>query len=161
VWGVRKRTTKRTSMFRFTCVEPCIHNTPIYRQMWAQTAPAFSGPAKTGHTKGPHLTGPLLNADGMAPAHQAIATPLGARSPHDQPMGSGPKKEGKRGDHGVAMRCDDWPWDSTAPTLRPAIKTGRTPSRHHWHTPKAENAGRWMGHPGQGSSRPSPAAPRL
>ena len=47
-------------MIRFTCVEPCIHNTPIYRQTWAQTAPALSWSAKMGHTKGPHLTKPPL-----------------------------------------------------------------------------------------------------
>ena len=66
---------------------------------------------------------------------------------------------GKRGIRGIMIRCDDRPRDSTAP--QPAIKTGQTPSHHHWCTPKAESAGSWMGCPGQGSSRPSLAAPRL
>ena len=155
MWGVRKRTTKGIPMIRFTCVEPCIHNTHIYRQTWAQTAPAFSGPAKTGHTKGPHLTEPPLECqrDGASPPSNRCATrgtiaarPTNGRRP-------------RVGDHGVAMRRDDRPRDSTALTLQPAIKTGETLSRHHWRTSKAESAGRWMGHPGQGSSRPSSAAP--
>ena len=66
---------------------------------------------------------------------------------------------GKRGTHATAIRRDDRPRDST--TRQPAIKTGQIPSRHHWRTPKAEGAGSWMGRPGQGSSRPSPAAPQL
>ena len=73
MWGVRKRTTKWIFMIRFTCVEQCIHNTPIYRQTWAQTAPAFSGPAKMGHTKGPHLTEPPLECrrdDASSPSNR-------------------------------------------------------------------------------------------
>ena len=67
----------------------------------------------------------------------------------------------KPGTRATAIRCDDRPRDSTVPMLHPAIKTGKTPSRHRLRTPKAESAGRWMGRPSQGSSRPSPAAPRL
>ena len=35
----------------FSCVEPCIHDTPIYKQPWTRTAPALSGPAKRGTPK--------------------------------------------------------------------------------------------------------------
>ena len=65
----------------------------------------------------------------------------------------------KRGVRSTAIRRDDRPRDSTG--LQPAIKTGQTPSRHYWRTPKAEGAGSWMGRPSQGSSRPNPVAPRL
>ena len=59
-----------------TCVEPCVHNTLIYRQTWARTAPAFSGSAKTGHAKGPHLTEPHLKCqrDGASTPSNRCAT---------------------------------------------------------------------------------------
>jgi hypothetical protein len=76
----------------FTCVEPCIHNTPIYRQTWALTVPAVSGPAKRGTPKALTEPNPLLNADGTAPARRATTAPLGARSLHDPPMGGGPER---------------------------------------------------------------------
>ena len=58
--GYEEENYQRDFHDSFSCVEPCIHNTSIYRQTWAQTAPALSGSAKTGHTKGPHLTEPPL-----------------------------------------------------------------------------------------------------
>ena len=153
VWGVRKRTTKGISMIRFTCVEPCIHNTPIYRQTGTQTAPAPNGSVKQGTTK--VLTkpnSPLFNAKGLSLARRKAAAPLGARSPHDQPMRGGPEQKGSQGARGAVIRRDGKPRDSAVPALQPAIKTGMTPSRQRWRPPKAENADRWMRRPSQRSS---------
>ena len=142
-----------------TCVEPCIHNPLIYRPTKAPTVPVVSGPARTGHTKSPHLSKPpLKDANGTAPTRPATAAPLGARSLHDPPMGSGPER-GKRCVRGTMIRRDDRPRDSM--TRQPAIKTGLTPSRLAWRTPKAEGVSSWMGRPAQEPSKPRPAAPRL
>ena len=35
----------------FSCVEPCLHNAPIYRQTWTRTAPAPNRPVKHGTPK--------------------------------------------------------------------------------------------------------------
>ena len=143
-----------------TCVEPCIHNPLIYRPTKAPTVLTVSRPARTEHTKSPHLFKlTLKDADGTAPTRPATAAPHGARSLHDPPMGGSPERGKTR-----RSRYND-------KTRRPASRfysastpvdhqDGPDPVIHHWRTPKAEDAGSWMGRPGQESSRPSLVAPR-
>ena len=103
MWGVRKRNAKGISMIRFTCVEPCIHNTPIYRQTWAQTAQRSAGQPKTGHTKGPHLTGSPLECrrDGASLPSNRRATrgTIAARPTNGRrPRAGGKTRRPRRGD---------------------------------------------------------------
>ena len=74
--GNEKENYQRDFHDPLSCVEPCIHSTSIYRQTWAQTAPALSGSTKTGHTKGPHLTEPPLECrrDGASSPRNRRAT---------------------------------------------------------------------------------------
>ena len=73
----------------FSRVEPCLHNAPIYRQAWTQTAPASNGPVKLGTPKVFTKLNPSLkywwNGPGSPSDHRATR----ARAPHDPSMRGG------------------------------------------------------------------------
>jgi len=135
-----------------SCVEPCIHNTSIYRQTRAQTAPALNGPAKTGHTKGPHLTEPPLEyrRDGaISPSNRCATRGTIAARPTNgrRPRVGGKTRRPRRGDK--TRRPASGFHSTNAPA---GHQDCHDPSRQRRRPTKAGNMDRQMGRPGQGSS---------
>ena len=119
----------------FSRVEPYLHNAPIYRQAWTQTAPASNGPVKNSTPKVfTKLNPPPLKYQWNRPGSPSDRRATRARAPHNPPMRGGPEQGGSRGALDAVIRHDGRPRDSTAPVLQPAIKTGTTLSRQHWRS---------------------------
>ena len=159
MWGVRKRTGEWNSMIRLL-VWNHVSTIPLFiGQRRHQRSQQSVGRPERGTPRAFTYSNSLLN---MPMEWRQRAQQLPRHSGHDRcttHQWEAAPSGGKRGIRGTTIRRDDQPRDST--TRQPAIKTGLTPSRLAWRTPKAEGASSWMGRPAQEPSKPRPAAPRL